>query len=48
MATDGVPRKQCFFGPCQDFVPKEVEDPDTLWDDFPFLRALATNDMQND
>lgn len=48
MATDGMPREQCFFGPCHDCVPKEAADPDILWDDFPFLRALAMNDAQTD
>lgn len=48
MATEGMPREQCFFGPCHDCVPEEVEDPNTLWDDFPFLRALAMNDTPND
>lgn len=48
MATDRMPREQCFFGQCHDFAPKEAADPDILWDDFPFLRALATSDMQND
>ncbi|XP_070692178.1 granulocyte colony-stimulating factor receptor [Pempheris klunzingeri] len=48
MATDGMPREQCFFGPCHDGVTEEGEDPDILWDDFPFLRALAMNETQND
>lgn len=48
MATDGMPREQCFFGPCDDCVPEEVADPDVLWNDFPFLRALAMNDTQDD
>ncbi|XP_039974588.1 granulocyte colony-stimulating factor receptor isoform X2 [Xiphias gladius] len=48
MATDGIPREQCFFGPCHDFLAAEGADPVTLWDDFPFLRALAMNDTQND
>ncbi|KAL3059818.1 hypothetical protein OYC64_014419 [Pagothenia borchgrevinki] len=44
MATD----KQCFFGPCHDCVPEKGTDPRILWDDFPFLRALALNDSQID
>ncbi|XP_044064398.1 granulocyte colony-stimulating factor receptor [Siniperca chuatsi] len=47
-ANDGMSREQCFFGPCHDCAPEEVADPDILWDDFPFLRALAMNDTQND
>ncbi|XP_018555599.1 granulocyte colony-stimulating factor receptor [Lates calcarifer] len=48
MATDGMPREQCFFGPSHDCVAEEGADPAILWDDFPFLRALAMNDTQND
>ncbi|XP_056235695.1 granulocyte colony-stimulating factor receptor [Seriola aureovittata] len=48
MATDGMPREQCFFGPCDDCIAEEGADPVVLWDDFPFLRALALNDTQND
>ncbi|XP_045901943.1 granulocyte colony-stimulating factor receptor isoform X2 [Micropterus dolomieu] len=48
MATERMPREQCFFGSCHDFAPEEAADPDILWDDFPFLRALAMNDTQND
>ncbi|XP_070768159.1 granulocyte colony-stimulating factor receptor [Enoplosus armatus] len=48
MATDGMPREQCFFGSCHDCVPEEAADPGILWDDFPFLRALAMNDTEND
>lgn len=48
MLTDGMPREQCFFGPCDDCVVEERADPNVLWDDFPFLRALALNDNQND
>jgi len=44
MATD----EQCFFGPCHDCVPEKGTDPRILWDDFPFLRALALNDSQID
>ncbi|XP_073342196.1 granulocyte colony-stimulating factor receptor [Pagrus major] len=47
MATDGMTKKQCFFGPCHDCVPEEAADPDILWDDFPFLRALAMNDEKD-
>ena len=48
VTTDGMPREQCFFGPCHDCVLKKEEEADILWDDFPFLPALAMNDMQND
>ncbi|XP_019948150.2 granulocyte colony-stimulating factor receptor [Paralichthys olivaceus] len=48
MATDGTPREQCFFGPGHDCDDQEGVDPVTIWDDFPFLRALAMNDTQND
>ncbi|XP_076008851.1 granulocyte colony-stimulating factor receptor [Genypterus blacodes] len=48
MATDGRQREQCFFGPCHDVDPAENEDSVIIWDDFPFLRALAMNDTQND
>ncbi|XP_051262889.1 granulocyte colony-stimulating factor receptor [Dicentrarchus labrax] len=48
MATEGLSREQCFFGKCHDCVPEEKADSDILWDDFPFLRALAMNDTQND
>ncbi|XP_068613771.1 granulocyte colony-stimulating factor receptor-like [Brachionichthys hirsutus] len=45
METDRMPVEQCFFGPCHDCVSEEAEDPDILWNDFPFLRALAMNDL---
>ncbi|XP_054477228.1 granulocyte colony-stimulating factor receptor isoform X2 [Anoplopoma fimbria] len=48
MATVGMPSEQCFFGPSHDCVPEKGADPDILWDDFPFLRALALNDTEND
>lgn len=48
MATDGMPSEQCFFGPCHDCVHEEGADPDILWDEFPFLRALSLNDAHND
>lgn len=48
MVTDGVSREQCFFGPSHNCGPEEEADPVILWDDFPFLRALAMNDSQND
>ncbi|KAM9353902.1 granulocyte colony-stimulating factor receptor [Symphorus nematophorus] len=47
MATDELQREQCFFGPCHDCVPEEAADLDSLWNDFPFLRALAMNDTEN-
>ncbi|XP_078108555.1 granulocyte colony-stimulating factor receptor isoform X2 [Sander vitreus] len=48
MASDRIPSEQCFFGPSHDCVPEKGADPGILWDDFPFLRALALNDTQND
>ncbi|KAA8591763.1 hypothetical protein FQN60_017137 [Etheostoma spectabile] len=48
MASDRVPSEQCFFGPSHDCVPEKGPDPGIVWDDFPFLRALALNDTQND
>lgn len=48
MATEGMPREQCFFGPCHDCVPEERVDSVILWDDFPFLQALAMNETSND
>uniref|UniRef100_A0A3P8S9K8 Colony stimulating factor 3 receptor n=1 Tax=Amphiprion percula TaxID=161767 RepID=A0A3P8S9K8_AMPPE len=48
MGSDEMPREQCFFGPCHDCVPNVGADPGIVWDDFPFLRALAMNDAQND
>lgn len=48
MTTDGMPSEQCFFGPRHDCVPEEAADKDILWDDFPFLRALALNDTEKD
>lgn len=48
MASDGMSTEQCFFGPCHDTIPKESRDPIILWDEFPFLQALAMNDTQND
>uniref|UniRef100_A0A672GQA5 Fibronectin type-III domain-containing protein n=1 Tax=Salarias fasciatus TaxID=181472 RepID=A0A672GQA5_SALFA len=48
MVTDEVSREQCFFGPSHNCGPGEETGPDILWDDFPFLRALAMNDIQND
>ncbi|XP_040900935.1 granulocyte colony-stimulating factor receptor [Toxotes jaculatrix] len=47
ITCDGMPRGQCFFGPCHD-VAEERADPEVLWDDFPFLRALAMNATQDD
>nr|XP_040020391.1 granulocyte colony-stimulating factor receptor [Gasterosteus aculeatus aculeatus]XP_040020392.1 granulocyte colony-stimulating factor receptor [Gasterosteus aculeatus aculeatus] len=48
MATAGMPSEQCFFGPSPDCVPETGEGGGELWDDFPFLRALALNDTEND
>ncbi|XP_076592347.1 granulocyte colony-stimulating factor receptor [Chaetodon auriga] len=48
MATSGMQKEQCFFGPCHDSVTEEGPDPEVLWNDFPFLRALAMNDSEKD
>ncbi|XP_028986143.1 granulocyte colony-stimulating factor receptor isoform X2 [Betta splendens] len=48
IAAHGLPSDQCFFGPSHDCVPEEGAGSVILWDDFPFLRALAMNDTQND
>lgn len=48
VSADGTASEQCFFGPCDDCVPEREEDPDIVWDDFPFLRALAIIDSEND
>lgn len=48
MAAHGPQGEQCFFGPSHDCVVEEGADSVILWDDFPFLRALAMNDTQND
>ncbi|XP_017270764.1 granulocyte colony-stimulating factor receptor [Kryptolebias marmoratus] len=48
VASNGTPREQCFFGPCDDCVLETEEDPTIVWDDFPFLRALAMTDTEND
>lgn len=47
MGTDEMYKEQRFFGPCNDCVKDEM-DPVIPWNDFPFLRALATNDIQNE
>lgn len=47
MATDGMPGEQCFFGLGHDCAVEEGADPVFIWDEFPFLKALATNDTQN-
>ncbi|KAM4581492.1 granulocyte colony-stimulating factor receptor isoform 1-T2 [Odontesthes bonariensis] len=48
MMTDGMPRDQCFFGPCDDCVPEKGIELVSVWDDFPFLQALAINDTEDD
>ncbi|XP_062279029.1 granulocyte colony-stimulating factor receptor [Scomber scombrus] len=48
MAADGMTTEQCFFGSCHNIEPEEGTDSVILWDDFPFLRALAMNETQND
>ncbi|XP_069559935.1 granulocyte colony-stimulating factor receptor [Brachyistius frenatus] len=47
MSTHGMLREHCFFGSCHDSVPEDEADPVIVWDDFPFLQALAMNDTQN-
>lgn len=47
MATDRMTKEQWFFGPCDERVPEEAADPPILWNDFPFLRALAMNDEKD-
>ncbi|KAM6994990.1 granulocyte colony-stimulating factor receptor isoform 2-T2 [Tautogolabrus adspersus] len=48
MATDRRPTEQCFFGPDHDCGTKEGKELEIMWDDFPFLRALAMNETEND
>uniref|UniRef100_A0A1A7YXE4 Colony stimulating factor 3 receptor (Granulocyte) n=1 Tax=Iconisemion striatum TaxID=60296 RepID=A0A1A7YXE4_9TELE len=48
VASDETPREQCFFGPCDGCLPEREEEPTIVWDDFPFLHALAMNDAEND
>ncbi|KAF3692181.1 Granulocyte colony-stimulating factor receptor [Channa argus] len=48
IGTDEMQREQCFFGPCDDYVPEGEPDPVIHWDDFPFLQALVMNDTEND
>uniref|UniRef100_A0A7N8YLA3 Colony stimulating factor 3 receptor n=1 Tax=Mastacembelus armatus TaxID=205130 RepID=A0A7N8YLA3_9TELE len=48
MASDGMSREQCFFGPCDDCIPEEGANTVIHWDDFPFLQALTMNDTPND
>lgn len=45
--NDEVSEKQCFFGPCNDFE-KDEADTEIQWDEFPLLRALEMNHMQNE
>lgn len=47
MAKDVMSCEQCFFGPSLKCGTKEA-DTDILWDDFPFLRALAMSEEQNE
>ncbi|CAN9513827.1 unnamed protein product [Ophioblennius macclurei] len=48
MVSDGISTEQCFFGPSHNCGHEEGADSVILWDDFPFLQALAMNDIQND
>ncbi|XP_015230169.1 PREDICTED: interleukin-6 receptor subunit beta-like [Cyprinodon variegatus] len=45
--SDGMPKEQCFFGPCDDDIPEEQNNQGVIWDDFPFLRALAMNEREH-
>lgn len=45
--NDEISGQQCFFGPCNDFV-KDEADTEIPWDDFPLLRALEMNCIQNE
>lgn len=47
VANDGMPMEQCFFGPCDD-ITEGKENTVIVWEDFPFLRALAMNEVEND
>ncbi|XP_020489152.1 granulocyte colony-stimulating factor receptor isoform X1 [Labrus bergylta] len=48
MATDQRPTEQCFFGPDLDCVTNKGKELETMWDDFPFLRALAMTETEID
>ncbi|XP_041845048.1 granulocyte colony-stimulating factor receptor [Melanotaenia boesemani] len=48
MAANEMHIEQCFFGPNNENVPERGEDRISIWDDFPFLQALAINDTEND
>lgn len=48
LGTDDKSREQCFFGPWDDCAPEIEEASDIVWNDFPFLRALAMTDTEND
>lgn len=48
MTTDERQAEQCFFGPSHDCVSKEGKDLTVLWDEFPFLQALAMNENEYD
>lgn len=47
IATDTTNGEQCFFGPCDSDELETRPEPDFVWDEFPFLRALALNDTQD-
>lgn len=42
MEKDVAPCEQCFFGPSVEHIPRD----DIVWDNFPFLQALAINEEQ--
>lgn len=45
--NDGFSGKLCFLGPCNAFV-KDEADTEIPWDDFPLLRSLEMNYMQDE
>lgn len=45
--NDGFSGNRCVFGPCDDFV-KDEADTAIPWDDFPLLRSLEMNYMQDE
>uniref|UniRef100_A0A3B3ZE06 Colony stimulating factor 3 receptor (granulocyte) n=1 Tax=Periophthalmus magnuspinnatus TaxID=409849 RepID=A0A3B3ZE06_9GOBI len=45
---DKTKEEQCFFGSSDSEEIDQVPEPDISWDQFPFLRALAMNDAENE
>uniref|UniRef100_A0A1A8R5A3 Colony stimulating factor 3 receptor (Granulocyte) n=1 Tax=Nothobranchius pienaari TaxID=704102 RepID=A0A1A8R5A3_9TELE len=48
VTRDEMSREQCFFSPCDGCSPEREKESTIVWDDFPFLQALAMNDAEND